>query len=548
MSVQSTTGTALLDLLDDGARGTGTIRFVPSDPDPIAMGDVWRLAGRAGADLIQHVGEGGVVGVVLESTPAAVATLLGAWRAGLTVVSLPHPGRSTPGDAYAAQLRRMCDLTDVSLVVADHGGGAAQVLGRSVRTPLEVTNGSTLSIDSGPASGRFVQFTSGSTSAPKGVELSLDAIAANVLSILDTVEPDRGYLFCSWLPLSHDMGLIGQLLTSWVGAGSQFTGGSHLCLIAPQAFQTNPSIWLRTCSDVGATHTAAPNFAYEIAARFLARTQSVGLSSLQWCACGAEPVRPATLRSFAAAAAPFGFRAQALSPCYGMAEASLAATIVRPSESWTSALVDRAALARRRWVEGTDDVDEVVAVGRAVRDVEIRVAAAPGEDVGQIEMRGPSMLTRYIGAPSPYTDDGWVRTSDEGVIAPDGQLYVLGRADDVIVLRGRNLYMTEIETIAGANRLVRPGNCAVVADGAGRYLVVAERRLKLATDEDLRDAARVMRRDLVEHVDVGPSAVLFTPAGSLPRTPSGKLQRHRIVELRRMRTLPVDLEVAFGGD
>jgi len=543
----------LLDLLADGATGTGTVRFVPSDPEPRKVAELWDVAGRAGAALLREVGGGDAVGLLLSSTPEAVTTLVGAWRAGLRVVSLPHPGRNARPAEYDALLRQLCAVTDVGVVVSQR--------------PLEGLAGATVrnrtfaEVASQPATrpvpdecGSFVQFTSGSTSNPKGVELSLNAIGANICSIIASLAPDRGATFCSWLPLSHDMGLIGQLLASWVASAPAFTGETHLCLIATEAFQANPSIWLRTCSEIRATHAAVPNFGLDLAARFLGRTQSIDLSSMEWWGCGAEPVRAETLRSFTAVAGPFGFPPSALSPCYGMAEASLAVTLVPPTQPWTSSLVEREALREGRWVPadatGTDtagiDVEEIVGVGRPVASMEVRIDAPPGRDVGQIEFRGPSMLTRYIGAASPFTADGWVRTGDEGVVGPDGELFVLGRTDDVIVLRGRNLYVIELESVAGSQRCIRPGNCAVVEDGAGRYVVVAERRSRVAGEDELREAARAIRRDLIAHCGVAPSAVLFTPSGSLPRTPSGKVQRHRIRRLRGEGSLPVDLHVAFG--
>jgi acyl-CoA synthetase (AMP-forming)/AMP-acid ligase II len=555
----STTSTAgLLDLLEDGARSRGTIRFVPHHPEPMPLGEVWDLAGRAGANLLERVGRGGVVGMVLSSTPEALAVLVGAWRAGLTAVSLPQLNRKPDPDEHRRLLRSLGEMTGAQLVVGDglpgdlgsrdrdRCGGAPEL---ATCRPADIVH----AVPTGAPPeevGSFVQFTSGSTSHPKGVRLSLRALAHNVRSMLDILERQRGLTFCSWLPLSHDMGLIGQCLAGWAGAGATFVGESHLCLIAPEAFQANPSIWLRTCSEIRATHSAVPNFGLDLAARFLVRTRNIDLSSMAWCGCGAEPVRVESLRTFAAAAAPFGFRASALSPCYGMAEASLAVTMVRPSESWSAALVDRDALALRRWqTQGPgpgQDADAVVSVGRPVKDMAVRISHGPGEDVGQIEIAGPSLLTDYVGSPSPYTPDGWVRTGDEGALGPDGDLFVLGRIDDVIVLRGRNLYVGELEESAAAHRAVRPGNCAVVADGAGRYLVVAERRSRGASREVLQDAARVIRRELVNHCGVGPSAVIFAQPRSLPRTTSGKLQRHRIRQARRDGSLPVVFETSFG--
>ena len=544
-----TTGAGVLDLLEDGARGKGTIRFVPEHPEPMPLGGLWDRAARAGVSLLDRVGSGGTVALRLASTPDAVAVLIGAWRAGLTVVSLPHPVRHATATETRAGVQRICEMTGAALVVADRLTDDLE--GATVPACRFADVADARSVGVIPdVPGSFVQFTSGSSGNPKGVRLSLRAIARNVCSIIDAVDPGPGTTFCSWLPLSHDMGLIGQCLTSLSSAADRFVGQSHLCLIATEAFQANPSIWLRTCSEIGATHSAVPNLGLELAARFLARTGSIDLTSMVWCGCGAEPVRAETLRAFTAAAGPFGFRPSALSPCYGLAEASLAVTMVRPSEPWTTRSVDREELARRRWVEvGTDgaDGDEVVAVGPPIKDMAVRVDRRAGEDVGHIEISGPSLLTGYLGAPSPFTADGWLRTGDEGAVGADGELYVLGRTDDVIVLRGRNLYVIELEEAAGAHRMIRAGNCAVIPDGDGRYVLIAERRSRLATDEALREAAVTIRRELAKSYGVGPSAVVFVPAGALPRTTSGKVQRHRLRQAEREGALPAVFEMTFGG-
>jgi acyl-CoA synthetase (AMP-forming)/AMP-acid ligase II len=229
--------------------------------------------------------------------------------------------------------------------------------------------------------------------------------------------------------------------------------------------------------------------------------------------------------------APLGFDETALCPAYGMAEASLAVTMVRPARRWRS-------------TAGDGDGPETVSCGVPLRCLEVRAPA--GGEAGPIAVRGASMLTGYLGqAASPLDGDGWFATSDLGYLS-GGELHVAGRADDVLVVAGRKLTPEPLEEVASRHEALRPGNCAAIPDGAGGYVIVAERRRARAR-ADRQEVCRWIRRELALRAGVAPTAVVIVSPGSIPRTPSGKLQRRRLAALRGAAELAVEEELRFGA-
>jgi acyl-CoA synthetase (AMP-forming)/AMP-acid ligase II len=522
----------LLDLLDDASDGRGAVRFWPDD-ERVPFAELWTRAGRAAQALRARVDERTTVAAVLSTSADAIATLVGGWRAGLTVASLPLPARGMSGDAYAEQVDALCKLVDARLLlVADDDRGHFA----NAQTPVEgfaalvASPRRVAGADAGR--GSFVQLTSGTTAAPKGVRLSLDALASNILAVLEALAPSADDVSCSWLPLSHDLGLIGMCLLPWAANGPRVLGGGDAVLLRP----TQVGSWLDACSTARATFTAAPTFALDLAARTLRR--QLDLSPLRACIVGSETVRAATLEAFARATARAGLRDGALCPAYGLAEATLAVSMVRPGEQWRSVEVDPFALVDGEWREAGDG-RPLVGNGRPVRDVAVRVAG--GAVVGPLEIRTPAAALGYVGADEPLLVDGWLRTNDVGAVV-DGQVYVAGRVDDVLAVGGRKLHARELELAAATVPGVRADAVAVVDDEAGRYAVVAERR----AGADAPELAAEVRELLVTRVGLGPSSVVFVTRGTLPKTPSGKTQRHRVRALRAARTLEVEAEVDFA--
>jgi acyl-CoA synthetase (AMP-forming)/AMP-acid ligase II len=538
--------TNLLDLVEEGARGGGTIRFLPDDPDPRPLGAVWSESEVTARWIAANAGPGGAVAALLSTSQACVASMLGAWRAGATLGSLPLPGRGVDTEEYVGQVLQMCDMlgAEVVLIDATYRAMLPELPGVKVATFDDVLSGGpACDVDQG---GTLVQFTSGSTGRPKGVVLSMESIGANVSSIIRTVARE-GDVSCSWLPLSHDMGLIGMLLAAMAACGPD-VGMRELVMITPEAFMANPAIWLKTCSEFNVSATTAPNFAFELAARTAKWSKNLDLTSLRMCITGAERVRADTLRKFAAAFEGAGFDPAAVCPAYGLAEATLAVTILPRAATWTSRTVDREALAEGEWVErpaGGETTAELVSNGPPLPDMQVRVPAGTDGAIGEIEITGPSMLDRYLGADLTLTDDGWYPTRDLGRVI-DGELYVVGRIDDMITVGGRNIYASDVEAALSNVDGVRSGNCAVVASDDGRYVIVAEPRSNGRAVADLEASCRQLKTEASRRIGTSASSVVFIAPGSMPKTPSGKLQRHRVRAGFEAGTLSVLTRVDFG--
>lgn len=384
----------------------------------------------------------------------------------------------------------------------------------------------------------FLQFTSGSTARPKGVMVSHQNLIANVTAFLgphglDRRESDVGV---SWLPLFHDMGLIGFVLGPLVV-------DIPVVLLPTATFARGPRVWLETISKYRGTITYAPNFAYGLALKRLKPkdVETLDLSSLRIAGCGAEPIHAETLRGFAQALAPAGFRAEALLPSYGMAESTLAITF---HPRGTPMAVDRvdAAKLRQGVVEGVGDEAgqealEIVSCGMTFPDHEVRILDEQGQvlperRVGHVVTRGPSVCSGYFENPeatqASLPGDGFLHTGDLGYLA-DGRLYLCGRSKDLIIIRGANFHPQDIEWAVSEIDGVRRGN--VVAFSTP---ISGEERLILAVECASFDASQVRAKVAArvnEAFGLAPHHVATVTVGSLPKTSSGKLQRAKTRDL-----------------
>jgi acyl-CoA synthetase (AMP-forming)/AMP-acid ligase II len=377
----------------------------------------------------------------------------------------------------------------------------------------------------------FIQCTSGSTGHPKGVVLTHANVLTNIHAIGQACRINRRDVGVSWLPLYHDMGLIGALLFCiyW---------RIPLVLLPPLAFLSQPSRWLRAIHHYRATLSAAPNFAYGLCAKRVkpAERERLDLSSWRLAMNGAEPVNLRTLTDFERAFAPCGFRASAILPVYGLAEASLAVAFPTPGAPLRHEVVDREALARGRAVRsrGKGSI-ALVSVGRAVPGHRIQVLDEVGQslgerEVGHIAVSGPSVMRGYCGddaATHAVKRDGWLWTGDLGYLS-DGELYVTGRAKDLIIVRGRNHYAEDLERVAERVEGVRPGGAAAFAvydeDRAAELAV-----LVCETRVDQREARLTLVERISERVahdcSLTLDEVVLVAPGSIPKTSSGKRQR-----------------------
>jgi len=380
----------------------------------------------------------------------------------------------------------------------------------------------------------LLQYTSGSTGNPKGVTLTHAQLLANLRAMGRAANAGAQDVFVSWLPLYHDMGLIG----AWMGS---LYFGVHLVLMSPLAFLARPVRWLRAVSEHRATITAAPNFAFEICATRIDERELAGLdlSSLRWVFNGAEAVSAATLQRFAQRFAPYGLDARALAPVYGLAECALDVAFPPPLRGVRVDRIDREAL----MFTGTaapvaaqhPRAADVVACGSALPGYAIRIVdragrALPERRQGRVQFRGPSATDGYYRDPkatAELVDGDWRNTGDLGYLA-EGDLFITGRDKDVIIRAGHNLHPAELEAAVGELPGIRKGCVAVFgapeASGATeRVVIVAEtREVAPQRQQQLRGQIQALASTLID----GPAdAVVLAPPGAVLKTSSGKLRR-----------------------
>jgi acyl transferase domain-containing protein/acyl-CoA synthetase (AMP-forming)/AMP-acid ligase II/acyl carrier protein len=389
----------------------------------------------------------------------------------------------------------------------------------------------------------FLQYTSGSTGRPKGVMVTHDNILINEEMIRVSFSHDEETVFAGWLPLFHDMGLIGNTLQPlYLGVPSVF--------MAPAAFMQKPVRWLEAITKYRATTAGAPNSAYEVCALKVTKEQreSLDLSSWKVAYNGAEPIRAGTLERFTAAFRPCGLRPETMYPCYGMAEATLFVTGGLASERPVLVEVDTAALEQNRVSppESRESSRTLVGCGRTWLDQKVVVVdpdtclPCPDGHVGEIWVSGGNIAGGYWKRPeeSEHTfngrlatggEDRYLRTGDLGFL-DNGELFVTGRLKDLIIIRGRNHYPQDIEaTVESSHRALQPFAAAafsVEAEGEERLVVACEVRREAISKLNADEVVAAMRHAIAEEHEVELYAALLLKTLTIPKTSSGKIQRH----------------------
>ena len=390
----------------------------------------------------------------------------------------------------------------------------------------------------------LLQYTSGSTATPKGVMLTHGNLLHNLAIIHACCEHtalrSRGM---TWAPPYHDMGLIGGIL-------QPLYGGFPITLMSPVAFLQQPIRWLRAISRTRATTSGGPNFAYDLCVRKIAPEQCASLDLTCWSVAfnSAEPIRHETLEQFAAAFAPCGFRAEAFYPCYGLAEATLLVA-GGPKQALPVIRTFAAATLEHNHVAAAPAAGEesltLVGCGQALGSQQIAIVdpdtliRCPSGHVGEIWVSGPSIASGYWNRPDEtqnsfqafLTDNSegpFLRTGDLGFLQ-NGELFITGRLKDLIIIGGRNIYPEDIErTVQQSHSSLRPGGGGVFSvevSGEERLVIVQEVERKFHRSP-LDEVTRAIRRAVMEQHDVQVYRVLLLKPGRIPKTSSGKIQRH----------------------
>jgi fatty-acyl-CoA synthase len=531
------TGDSLVGRIERAARSARPVTFVLGGDEAVTdWGEVHHEArGMAAALQARGIRPGDHVALLSPTTRPLVAAIQATWLAGATLVVLPLPMRLGSIEEFITQTRQRIHHADARLVIVD--AELAPFVTPEPDDPPMVGFGDLVGDPDAwvrppddPERLAILQFTSGSTADPKGVMLPDRAVCANLDGIAAAAQLDPAVdVLVSWLPLYHDMGLVGLLTLP-------MSTGTPLVLGAPQDFTSRPSRWMEWISTYGGTATAGPNFSYVLATRALKNGPQLDLSTLRVALNGAEPIDAANMEDFLTAGERHGLRPGAVFPAFGMAEVSIGGTFPPPGRGMVTDSVDRRVLETERYAAPVEPATpgscRFARLGTAIPGLEIRIVdpesgnVLKDREVGELEIQGTSVTTGYYKRPDANAElfrDGWLRTGDLAYLI-EGELVVCGRIKDVIIVGGRNVFPEDVERAVGQVDGVRAGN--VIAFGGvgprGResLVVVAETRA-----EDVAEVRHLVAERVVEAVGVPARDIVLVAPGTLPKTSSGKLQR-----------------------
>lgn len=534
----------IVDAIAGRRGGPGTLTVLDGDGNThtVAWAELHDRARRLVTPLRGlGIGRGTRVGVLADTSIDLVTAIQAVWLTGAAITVLPPPVRQSTA-AYLDHLRRMIADARPTLVLL--GAPLPELAAAAPTADLAslLARGATATpaTPSTPDSSELaiLQYTSGSTRQPRGVPVTHGQLAANLAAIRTATRHDEVHgRALSWLPLCHDLGLVGSLaLTMSCGCG--------LVLQSPSAFVAHPMGWFEAVATHRATMTAGPNFAWGLLSRLLTTRPgpdpAVQLGSLRLALTAAEPIAPAAMRRLATAAAKHGLDPSAIACAYGLAEATLAVTIA--TRGLRVDVVDPVALENHGEAVPSAGGRELTLLGRPVPGVRLRIVDRVRDRelgdrlVGRIEVAGPGVTGGYWGEPDRPSE--WLRTGDLGYLT-DGELVVCGRESDVLFAAGRNVFPQDVEAAANTVPAVRAGNAVAFAGQRDQLVVAVESRLwaDLAAMAALRAEVSAA---VVAEVGLTPRAVAVLPPGALPKTTSGKVRR---AETRR-RYLTGQLEVS----
>ena len=503
---------------------------------------------RAGQLAAAGLRPGDRVALLAETSPDFMISFFACQYAGMLPCPVPLPMQLGGRDNYVARVAGMMRAAKARVLIAPRAyaetlAEAVRLAGAAALLTLEelaaLPERANAIHPLGPHDAAYIQYSSGSTAAPKGVLISQRAIMANTTAILRDgmrVQPDdRAF---SWLPLYHDMGLVGFFLSPLMGQAS-------VDYLATASFVKRAGLWLKLMSENGSTISFAPTFGYELALKRLGgKAQELDLSRWRVAGIGGDMVRPEVLDAFAEAFAPTGFRREAFMPGYGMAEMALAISFSDLEVPYKTDVIDRERAQAELLAAPVDPSSprarRFASCGRVISGHEMIVVdddgkRLPERAIGHIWVKGPSMMSGYYGNEEATREvmkpGGYMDTGDLGYML-DGEIYITGRAKDLILHHGRNIWPQDIEWAVEKLEMVRSGDVAAFSveqeDGAERVVVLVQCRLR--EPEKIAQLRREARAAVHEALGIDCEVVLIKPR-QLPMTSSGKLARARARQL-----------------
>ncbi len=537
----------LIDVLGEHARlqpEAGHILFLDGEEElPISYGMLQRESLKVATRLREmNIGYGDTVAIMLPTCPDYFYSFFGALYCGAIPVPLYPPARPTQIEEHVRRHRKILANAGAKILITV---SEVRPVARLIMSQVpELTTILTLNelysehIEQIPLSHQeqdiaFLQYTSGSTGDPKGVILTHANLLANIRAMGRVCKVSADDVFVSWLPLYHDMGLIG----AWFGS---LCHGCRLIVMSPLSFLARPQRWLRTIERFGGTLSASPNFGYEICATRLTDKDIDGLDLSSWRMAfnGAEPVIPATMRRFEKRFRSYGLKKGVLAPVYGLAESSVGLVFPSPGTGVKIDLIRREEFTSsgRALPAGENDpsVLEFISSGRPLPGHQVRVVddqnrEMPERKEGRLQFRGPSATSGYFRNQDEtrklFCGD-WLETGDLGYVAA-GELFLTSRQKDIIIRGGRNIYPHELEDAIGDIDGIRKGCTAVFAsqdkESAEKLVVLAESRKK--NKEDVQFFKKQINEIAVQLTGMGPDEIVISPPGTVLKTSSGKIRR-----------------------
>jgi 1-acyl-sn-glycerol-3-phosphate acyltransferase len=520
------------------------------EEDVITYGDLDRAARAVGGGLLERgLRQGDRVAIMLPTEASFFFAFFGTLYAGGIPVPIYPPYRPAQLEEH---MRRQAGILRNAearfLITSEEIRRVGRLLPGLVETLGEIALASELEradplaepIPAGPEQTALIQYTSGSTGDPKGVVLSHANILANIRAMGTVLEASSADTFVSWLPLYHDMGLIG----AWLGS---LYYGARAVIMPPFAFLADPARWLWAIDRHRATLSAAPNFAFELCLKSVRdeAIEGLNLSSVRSVVNGAEPVSPATIARFTERFGRYGFRREALAPVYGLAECSVGLAFPPLGRAPVVERIDRERLAQTGTaLPATSEQQSAiafVACGQPLPGHQIRIVDGSGRELperreGRLQFKGPSATSGYFNdeAKTRALFDGeWLESGDRAYVA-GGDIFITGRIKDIIIRAGRNIYPHELEELVGAIEGVRKGCVAAFAArderlGTERLVVVAETRHTDGRERE-RLRGRIAEASL-PLLGTPPDEIVLAPPRTVPKTSSGKIRRAQARQL-----------------